>query len=88
MERYVCSFYKLVRYTLVLLSYIEEFAKRNDIDIEYKEGVKDGEQLGDGELDTFIGRVSPQSKGKTLQIRDYQMDALDYAIRNNRSPSS
>ena len=68
-----------------LLSYIEEFAKRNDIDIEYKEGVKDDEQLGDSELDTFIGRVSPQSKGKTLQVRDYQMAALDYAIRNNRS---
>ena len=68
-----------------LLSYIEEFAKRNDIEIEYKEGVKDGEQLGDSELDTFIGRVSPQSKGKTLQVRDYQMAALDYAIRNNRS---
>ena len=29
-----------------LLSYIEEFAKRNDIEIEYKEGVKDDEQLG------------------------------------------
>ena len=35
-----------------LLSYIEEFAKRNDIEIEYKEGVKDDEQLGDSELDT------------------------------------
>ena len=68
-----------------LLSYIEEFAKRNDIEIEYKEGVKDEERLRDGELDTFIGRVSPQSKGKNIQVRDYQMAALDYAIRNNRS---
>ena len=68
-----------------LLSYIEEFAKRNDIEIEYKEGVKDEERLRDGELDTFIGRVSPQSKGQNIQIRDYQMAALDYAIRNNRS---
>ena len=67
-----------------LLSYIEEFAKRNDIEIEYKEGVKDGEQLGDSELDTFIGRVSPQSKGKTLQVRDYQM-GIYYAIKNNHS---
>ena len=68
-----------------LLSYIEEFAKRNDIEIEYKEGVKDEERLRDGELGEFIGRVSPQSKGKTLQVRDYQMAALDYAVRNNRS---
>ena len=68
-----------------LLSYIEEFAKRNDIEIEYKEGVKDDEQLGATELGEFIGRVSPQSKGTSIQIRDYQMAALDYAIRNNRS---
>jgi len=68
-----------------LLSYIEEFAKRNDIEIEYKEGVKDDEQLGATELGEFIGRVSPQSKGTTIQVRDYQMAALDYAIRNNRS---
>ena len=68
-----------------LLSYIEEFAKRNDIEIEYKEGVKDDEQLGATELGEFIGRVSPQSKGTPIQVRDYQMAALDYAIRNNRS---
>lgn len=68
-----------------LLSYIEEFAKRNDIEIEYKEGVKDEERLRDGELDTFIGRVSPQSKGQNIQIRDYQMAAFTHAVRNNRS---
>ena len=68
-----------------LLPYIEEFANRNDIDIEYKEGVKDGEQPRDGELDTFVGRVSPKSKGETLQIRDYQMAAFTHAVGNNRS---
>ena len=68
-----------------LLPYIEEFASRNDIDIEYKEGVKDGEQPRDGELDTFVRRVSPKSKGETLQIRDYQMAAFTHAVGNNRS---
>ena len=66
-----------------LLPYIEEFAKRNEIDIEYKEGVKD-EQPIQG-MDGFAGRVSPQSKGKTLEIRDYQMDAFTHAVRTNRS---
>ena len=66
-----------------LLPYIEEFAKRNEIDIEYKEGVKD-EQPIQG-MDGFVGRVSPQSKGKTLEIRDYQMDAFTHAVRTNRS---
>ena len=47
-----------------LLSYIEEFAKRNDIEIEYKEGVKDGEQLGDGELGDLLEEchLSPKER--------------------------
>ena len=68
-----------------LLSYIEEFAKRNDIDIEYKEGVKDEGEHRDAVLGGFIRRVSPKSKGKSLQIRDYQMAAFTHAVRNNRS---
>ena len=68
-----------------LLPYIEEFAKRNDIDIEYKEGVRNERKYGTSELDRFVGRVSPKSKGKTLQIRDYQMAAFNHAVRNNRS---
>ena len=70
-----------------LLSYIEEFAKRNDIDIEYKEGVKDEGEYRDAVLGGFIRRVSPKSKGKSLQIRDYQMAAFTHAVRNNRSLS-
>ena len=67
-----------------LVPYIEEFAKRNDISIKYKEGVKDEGEYRDDVLGGFIRRVSPKSKGKTLQIRDYQM-AFTHAIRNNRS---
>ena len=37
-----------------LLPYIEEFAKRNEIDIVYKENVNGQQELGDGELDTFV----------------------------------
>ena len=68
-----------------LLSYIEEFAKRNEINIEYKEGVIDEKKYGNNRLDIFIRRVSPQSNGKILQIRDYQRNAFFYAVRNNRS---
>ena len=68
-----------------LLPYIEEFAKRNEIDIEYKEGVLNERKYGTSELDRFVGRVSPKSKGTTLQIRDYQMAAFYYAVRNDRS---
>ena len=68
-----------------LLPYIEEFAKRNELNIEYKKGVKDEGESRDGILGGFVRRVSPKSKGKTLQIRDYQMAAFSHAVRNNRS---
>ena len=68
-----------------LLPYIEEFAKRNEIDIEYKEGVLNERKYGTSELDKFVGGVSPKSKGTILQIRDYQMAAFVHAVRNDRS---
>ena len=70
-----------------LLPYIEEFAKRNELEIEYKQGVKDEGEHRTSILGGFVRRVSPKSKGKTLQIRDYQMAAFTHAVRNNRSLS-
>ena len=68
-----------------LLPYIEEFAKRNELKIEYKQGVKDEGEHRTSILGGFVRRVSPKSKGKTLQIRNYQLDAFTHAVRNNRS---
>ena len=68
-----------------LLPYIEEFAKRNELEIKYKQGVKDEGEHRTSILGGFVRRVSPKSKGKTLQIRDYQMAAFTHAVRNNRS---
>jgi len=70
-----------------LVPYVEEFAKRNDISIEYGEGVKDEGEHRDAVLGGFVRRVSPKSNGKSLQLRDYQMDAFVHAVRNNRSLS-
>ena len=67
-----------------LLPYVEEFAKRNELDIEYKEGVKEYDETELRGLDDYVRRVSPKSNGQDLQIRDYQMDALTHAIGNNR----
>ena len=69
-----------------LIHYIEEFAKRNDIDIQY-EGELNATQyaIEPRVLDGFIRNVRPKSNGKTLQLRDYQRNAVVHAIRNNRS---
>jgi len=71
---------------LGLIPYIEEFAKRNDIDIEYKGDVNATQSsFTHGVCKGFIGNVKPKSNGKSIQLRDYQMDAVVHAIRNNRS---
>ena len=67
-----------------LLSYIEEFAKRNEIEIEYKEGVKNGDTIESDVVREFIQRVRPRARGADIQVRDYQFDAILHAIRNDR----
>ena len=68
-----------------LVPYVEEFAKRNDIKIEYKEGIKNESPIEHGVLDSYVRTIKPKSRGKTLQLRDYQRNAFLHAVRNNRS---
>ena len=68
-----------------LVPYVEEFAKRNDIKIEYKEGIKNESPTEHRVLDSYIRTIKPKSKGKTLQLRDYQRNAFLHAVGNNRS---
>ena len=69
-----------------LIPYIEEFAKQNDIDIQYEGELNATEYaIEPTVLDGFIRNVRPKSNGKTLQLRDYQRNAVVHAIRNNRS---
>ena len=69
-----------------LIPYIEEFAKRNDIDIEYKGDVNATQSsFTHGVCKGFIGNIKPKSNGKSIKLRDYQTDAVVHAIRNNRS---
>ncbi len=71
-----------------LIPYIEEFAKRNNIDIEYKGDVNATQSsFTHGVCKGFIRTVKPKSNGKSIQLRDYQIDAVVHAIRNNRSLS-
>ena len=71
---------------LGLIPYIQEFAKLNDIDIEYKGDVNATQSsFTHGVCKGFIGNIKPKSNGKSIELRDYQTDAVVHAIRNNRS---
>ena len=71
---------------LGLIPYIREFAKLNDIDIEYKGDVNATQSsFTHGVCKGFIRNIKPKSNGKSIELRDYQTDAVVHAIRNNRS---
>jgi len=71
---------------LGLIPYIQEFAKLNDIDIEYKGDVNATQSsFTHGVCKGFIRNIKPKSNGKSIELRDYQTDAVVHAIRNNRS---
>lgn len=65
-----------------LLPYIQEFAKTNGYTVKV-----DIEQTHDDitSLDEFIDTLNVHSNGKPIQIRDYQKDAVQHALKNNRS---
>ena len=68
-----------------LLPYIQEFAKRNEIEIEYKDGVINESPTSYELCKSFTKKLRLKSNGRSLQLRDYQMDAFHHAIRNDRS---
>ena len=67
-----------------LLSYIKEFCDRNEIEYVIADNVDDTDNLDIEKVKDFVKSLKPQSKGKLLEIRDYQLDAIQCALSNHR----
>ena len=67
-----------------LLSYIKEFCDRNEIEYVIANEVDDTDNLDIEKVTDFVKSLKPQSKGKLLEIRDYQLDAIQCALSNHR----
>ena len=67
-----------------LLSYIKEFCNRNEIEYVIADDVDDTDSLDIEKVTDFVKSLKPQSKGKLLEIRDYQLDAIQCALSNHR----
>ena len=67
-----------------LLPYIKQYCEKNNITINIDEGVEDVRNIVYKSVRDFIGSLRPKSKGKELEIRDYQIDAVHHALRNHR----
>ena len=68
-----------------LLPYIKQFCSRNQIEYIIEEGVEDERTIVRQVVRGFIKSLKPKSQGKSLKIRDYQIDAVHHAVARNRA---
>ena len=68
-----------------LLPYIKEYCKSKNVKYTIEEGVEDERNVVREVARGFVKSLKPKSKGKSLKIRDYQIDAVHTAISRNRS---
>ena len=70
---------------LGLLSYLEKWLIDYDEPYEISEELKDEKQIDRKILDGFIRQLNLRARGKSIEPRDYQVDAVDFAIRKHRA---
>ena len=68
-----------------LLPYIKKFCDSNEISYILEEGVESDKHVDDKSAGGFIKSLKPKSQGKSLKIRDYQVEAFQLAISRNRA---
>ncbi len=67
-----------------LLPYIKKFCDRNNVDYIIEDGVENDRAVVREVVRGFVKSLKPKSKGKSLKIRDYQIDAVYHALAKNR----
>ena len=70
---------------LGLIEYLEKWLEDWDEPYNISEELKDEKQIDRPILDGFIRGLKLKSRGKSIKPRDYQVDAVDYAIRKHRA---
>ena len=67
-----------------LLPYIKEFCSRNSIEYIVEKGVENDRNVLRESVRDFAESLRPKSRGKPIQFRDYQIDAIWHAIQSDR----
>ena len=68
-----------------LLEYVKSFCQRNAINYIVEEGVENERVIVRQVVRDFIRSLKPKSSGKSLKVRDYQIDAVHHCIARNRA---
>lgn len=79
--------YNLQRKTLYvgLLKYVLDFAERNKYSIKYMNDVVSETEISETYAKEYSEWLNLHSRGKQIQLRDYQLNAVEHVIRNERS---
>ena len=67
-----------------LLRYVQEFAARNKYELEYVNDVVTISEITPQLVMDYAKWLEPMGHGKPIEIRDYQVEAVTEAIRNER----
>ena len=67
-----------------LLPYIKEYCTKKSIEYIIEKGVEDDRNVIRENVREFAESLRPKSRGKSIQFRDYQIDAIWHAICTNR----
>ena len=68
-----------------LLDYVKEYCNKNNISYIVEEGVDDARDIMGSVVRGFVKSLKPKSRGKSLKIRDYQLEAVQLALSRNRA---
>jgi len=70
---------------LGLLPYLQKYLTDYEEEFTISEELKNEKTIDRPTLDGFIRQLRLRSSGRNIKPRDYQIDAVDYAIRNHRA---
>ena len=68
-----------------LLDYIIKYCYDNNIEYKLEEGVRNERNVVGKVARGFIKSLKPKSQGKSIKVRDYQIQAFSHAVGNDRA---
>ena len=67
-----------------LLPYIKEYCTKKSIQYNIEEGIENDRDVSSKSVRDFAESLRPTTKGKPIEFRDYQIDAIHHALSTNR----
>ena len=79
--------YDLLRKTLYvgLVKYVEEFCIRNNYELVYNTPIHKTNNITHEQVEEFARSLEPHGRGKPIEIRDYQIEAVKTALDTERT---